>query len=76
MPRKPAFEVRYGFIVVRVWQQKRRQDQRFVVTSSRLFRNGSDWKESSRFSANDLPFVRHALDKAHNWILQQEAVNS
>lgn len=70
MPRSAAHEVRYGLIVARVWRKQRQSQTRYVVTVTRLFRNGTDWKQSSRFSPEDLQTVRHALDQAHTWILQ------
>lgn len=38
----------------------------------RLYRNGADWKESSRFGAEDIPVVRLALDAAYTWMLSRE----
>ena len=70
MPRRPLHEIRYGLIVARVWQKKCKWGPRYVVTVTRLFRNGSDWKQSTRFGLNDLQLVRQAIDKAHTWILQ------
>ncbi len=70
MPRRPVHEVRYGLIVARVWQKKRTSELCYAVTVTRLFRNGSEWKQSTRFAPSDLQLVRHALDQAHTWILQ------
>jgi hypothetical protein len=70
MPRPPTHEIRYGLILARIWRQPRKTQTRYVVTVTRLFRNGSDWKQSSRFGPDDLPTIRFALDKAHNWILK------
>jgi hypothetical protein len=70
MPRLAAHEVRYGLIVAHVWRKQRQSKTRYVVTVTRLFRNGTDWKQSSRFNPEDLQTVRHALDQAHTWILQ------
>ena len=70
MPRPPTHEIRYGLILARIWRQQRKTQTRYVVTVTRLFRNGSDWKHSTRFGPDDLPTIRFALDKAHTWILQ------
>jgi hypothetical protein len=69
MPRKPVFEIRRRLIVARVWQRKRGGKVYHVVTISRSFVNGSEWKQSTRFATVDLPVVRYVLDRAHTWIL-------
>ena len=70
MPRQPTHEIRYGLIVARIWRRQRKSQTRYVVTVTRLFRNGTDWKQSSRFGPDDLQTACFALDKAHTWILQ------
>lgn len=70
MARRPIYEIRRSLIVARVWRKKQGTAIRHVVTVTRLFRNGTEWKQSTRFSPNDLPLVRYVLDKAHTWILQ------
>lgn len=70
MRRPPTHEIRYGLILARIWRHQRKAQTRYVVTVTRLFRNGSDWKQSSRFGPDDLPTIRFALDKAHTWILK------
>lgn len=70
MPRQPTHEIRYGLIVARIWRRQRKSQTRYVVTVTRLFRNGTDWKQSSRFGPDDLQTVCFTLDKAHTWILQ------
>ncbi len=69
MARRPVYEIRRSLIVARVWRKKQGTVVRHVVTVARLFRNGTEWKQSTRFSPDDLPLVRHVLDKAHTWIL-------
>ncbi len=70
MKAKPAVEIRFGLIVVRVWHKKTHSGLRHSVTLHRLFRNGDHWTESSRFGRDDIPVMRLALDKAHDWIMQ------
>lgn len=72
MAARPVYEIRRSLIVARIWRKKQGTVVRHVVTVSRLFRNGKEWKESTRFSPDDLPLVRHVLDKAHTWILLGE----
>ena len=68
---KPVFEIRRGLIKVRIWQRKTKNGSRFSLTVVRLFRNGDQWKESTRLGRDDIPLVRLLLDKAHTWILNQ-----
>jgi hypothetical protein len=68
MATKPAFELRRGLIKVRVWRKRTSSGLRHTVMVMRLYRNGDVWKESSRFGRDDIPLVRHVLDKAHTWI--------
>lgn len=68
---KPVFEIRRGLIKVRIWQRKTKNGLRFSLAVVRLFRNGDQWKESTRLGRDDIPLVRLLLDKAHTWILNQ-----
>jgi hypothetical protein len=72
MKSAPVQEIRRGLIVVRVWRKRTRQGLRHTVSAMRLFRDGDNWKESTRFGRNDIPLLRLALDEAHTWIYQQK----
>ena len=72
MTTRPDHEIRHGFIVVRVWRKKARGKRRFSVSVARLFRNGEEWKESTRFHRKDIPVVRLALDEAYVWIHENQ----
>ena len=70
---KPALEIRRGLIKVRVWQRKsKNKGVRYSLTVVRLFRNGDQWKESTRLGRDDIPLVRLLLDEAHTWMLTNE----
>ncbi|MCA9128017.1 MAG: hypothetical protein KDB22_13070 [Planctomycetales bacterium] len=69
---KPAFEISRGLIKVRIWQRKTKNGVRFSLTVVRLFRNGDQWKESTRLGRDDIPLVRLLLDRAHTWLLNQD----
>jgi hypothetical protein len=66
---KPAFEIRRGLIKVRVWQRRSKNGWRYSLSVVRLFRNGDQWKESTRLGRDDIPLVRLVLDEAHTWML-------
>ena len=70
---KPALEIRRGLIKVRVWQRRSKNNGvRYSLTVVRLFRNGDQWKESTRLGRDDIPLVRLLLDEAHTWMLRNE----
>lgn len=71
MPAKPIRAFRRGLIKVRVWRKRTRSGLRHTVSVVRLFRNGDVWKESTRFSRDDIPLMRLVLDDAHTWIYEQ-----
>lgn len=75
MPRRPSHEIRCGLIVVRMYQKRSKSSSPFSVSVVRLYRNGDQWKESSRLGRDDIPLVRLALDEAHRWILSNEIYN-
>jgi hypothetical protein len=77
MAKRPLHEIRRGLIVVRIWRKRSRKHSGYSTSVVRLFRNGVDWKESSRFDAKDIPLIRLALDDAFVWMLaNQESKNS
>ena len=71
---KPAWEIRRGLIKVRIWQRKSQKGVRFSLTVVRLFRNGDQWKESTRLGRDDIPLVRLVLDEAYTWMLTNKVV--
>ncbi len=71
MATRPIHEIRKGLIKVRIWRKRTRSGLRHSVSIIRLFRNGDVWKESTRFSRDDIPLVRLVLDEAHSWIYEQ-----
>ncbi len=73
--KTPDHEIRRGLIVVRVWHKRSKSGSPFSLTVVRLYRNGDQWKESSRLGRDDIPLVRLALDEAYRWILKKELGN-
>ena len=66
---KPVSEIRRGLIKVRIWQRKSKNGVRYSLSVVRLFRNGDQWKESTRLGRDDIPLVRLILNEAHTWML-------
>lgn len=71
MATRPIHEIRKGLIKVRIWRKRTRSGLRHTVSIVRLFKNGDVWKESTRFSRDDIPLVRLVLDDAFTWIYEQ-----
>ena len=65
---KPTLELRRGLIKVCVWQRRAKHGARYSLSIVRLFRNGDEWKESSRLGRDDIPLVRLVLDEAYAWM--------
>ena len=69
---KPNKEIRRGLIKVRIWQRKSKNGVRYSLSVVRLFRNGDQWKESTRLGRDDVPLVRLVMDEAYTWLLARE----
>ncbi len=69
---KPKLEIRRGLIKVRIWQRTSKNGVRYSLTVVRLFRNGDQWKESTRLGRDDIPLVRLLLDEVYEWMLTQK----
>ena len=69
---KPELEIRRGLIKVRIWQRRSKNGVRYSLSVVRLFRNGDQWKESTRLGRDDIPLVRLVLDEAYEWMLTQK----
>ena len=72
MKRRPIHEIRRGLIKASIWRKRTQAGPRYSVTVVRLNRNGTDWKQSTRFDRKDLPLVRLVLDLAHTWLYQHD----
>ena len=71
MPKPATYEIRRGLIKVRIWQRKSKNGVRYSLAVVRLYRNGDQWKESTRLGRDDIPIVRLVLDEAYCWILME-----
>lgn len=67
----PVHELRLGRCVATIWARETDTGRRYNVTVCRLYRDGQRWERSNSFGRDDLPLVRKALDRAHDWILAQ-----
>lgn len=68
--KRPVHEIRFGFIKASIFRNHTKAGDQFTVAIVRLYKNGEQWKESTRFGRLDLPLVAKAADQAHTWIYQ------
>ncbi len=68
---KPVHEIRLGRIKAAIWENETQNGTMFNVTISRLWKDGSQWRDSTSFGRDDLPLVAKVADFAHTWILTQ-----
>jgi hypothetical protein len=73
---KPVLELRRGLIKLRIFRRRSGHRLRYSLAVVRLFRNGDQWKESTRFGRDDIPLVRLVLDEAYTWMLTNEGCGS
>lgn len=73
MKTKVVHELRVGLLVLKIKRVRSNGSSLHVISIGRLYRNGELWHESTRFSQDDIPFMRHLLDEAHTWMLEQSA---
>ena len=70
MSNAPEQIIRFGLIKVSIWRNATKNGDRHSISVVRLYRNGDQWKESTRFGRDDLPLVAKAIDHAHTWIFE------
>ena len=54
MAGKTEREIRRGLIKVRIRTRCSKNTQHYTLSVARLYRNGGEWKQSSRFSRDDI----------------------
>ncbi len=68
---KPVHEIRLGRIKAAIWENETQNGTMFNVTISRLWKDGTQWNDSTSFGRDDLPLVAKIADMAHTWIFTQ-----
>ena len=68
---KPVHEVRLGRIKAAIWLNETQNGSMYNVTISRLWKDGSQWRDSASFGRDDLPLVAKVADMVHTWIFTQ-----
>ena len=70
--RKPIHEIRMGRIKAAIWQNETDNIIRYNVTFGRLYKDGTDWKQTESFGRDDLPVLAKVADQAHSFIFQKQ----
>ena len=70
---RPVHEIRLGRIRAAIWENENERGTMHRVSVSKSYRAGEEWKETSSFFRDDLPFVAKAIDLCHTWIYETEA---
>ena len=65
-------EIKRGLIKARIHRKKTKEGTHFSVSIARMYRNGDQWKESTRYGRDDIPVIRLVLDEAFGWIYVQQ----
>ena len=74
--KRPVHEIRLGRIKAAIWENKTEQGTRHNVSISRIYKDGSTWKDSTSFGRDDLPLIGKVADVAHTWIFNNGLTES
>jgi hypothetical protein len=67
-------EIRLGRIKATIWSNETQNGSRYNVHISRLYEDGTQWKDSTSFGRDDLLVVAKVADEACSWVCQQRHV--
>ena len=67
---KPVAEIRIGRVKAAIWPNETEGRTRHMVTFSRLYKDGEQWKTTQSFGSNDLLVLAKVADQAHSRILE------
>ena len=65
---KPIHEVRLGAVRAAIWQNETAHGPRLSASSSRLYKDGEEWKSTTSFGRDDLLLLAKVADEAHSFI--------
>jgi hypothetical protein len=80
-PNRPVHTVRYGAVQAAIWRNMvdngNASRPMYNVTFSRSYKDAdNNWKDSNRFSADDLLLLAKVADGAHTWIANQRSADA
>ncbi len=74
--KRPVHEIRLGRIKAAIWENDTKDGIRHNVSLSRIFKDGTQWKDSTSFGRDDLPLVIKVADLAHTWVYENAGLNA
>ena len=74
--KRPVHEVRLGRIKATIWENSTREGTRHNVSLCRIYKDGSQWKDSTSFGRDDLPLVMKVADMAHTWVYENSVATA
>jgi hypothetical protein len=72
---KPAHECRCGGARATVWRRESAKGAFHVVTFSRRYRHGGEWKETDTFSFREMADLSVVLKQARAWMRAQGEID-
>ena len=71
--KRPVHEIRLGRIKAAIWENDTKDGTRHNISLSRIYKDGTQWKDSTSFGRDDLPLVMKVADLAHTWVYENAA---
>ncbi|MCK4659386.1 MAG: hypothetical protein KAV82_07680 [Phycisphaerae bacterium] len=70
---RPAHTVRVGHCKAVIWVNNTKNGVMHSVVPVRIYRNeAGDWEETHSLSGTEILLMKEALDRAFDWVSQQE----
>ncbi len=69
----PFAEIRLGKIKAAIWRSEGQYGPQYRVSLSKSFRTADGWRTVTSFQPGDLPFLRKAIDMAHDRVLLSQS---
>jgi hypothetical protein len=74
--KRPVHEIRLGRIKAAIWENDTKDGTRHNISLSRIYKDGTQWKDSTSFGRDDLPLVAKVSDLAHTWVYENAGATS
>ena len=71
--KRPAHEIKLGKIRVAIWANETEDHNVwFTAVTTRIYKSGDTWKETTTLKHDDLPVAMKAIDMAYTWIWRKQ----
>ncbi len=72
MKSKPAHEIKIDGVKATIWPNDGKGGSRYTVNTSRSFKVGEQWRQTTSFHKSDLPKLIEVITQAEQWIKLHE----